>query len=152
MLEKVGLPIADGITSDQPRWLKSFTPPMSLRDYKRKRDFRRTPEPKPKVAKSRGVSYVIHKHAASHLHYDFRLEMGGVLAVGSIENAATECLRAGADMFLVCRKEEFVVRSYEAVVREAERDAKFARIVQQLPPLPKVVDTMRALRALGGPG
>lgn len=59
------------------------------------------------------------------------LEMGGVLAVGSIESAATECLRAGADMFLVCRKDEFVVRSYEAVVREAERDPQFARIVRQ---------------------
>lgn len=59
------------------------------------------------------------------------LEMGGVLAVGSIENAATECLRAGADMFLVCRKEELVVRSFEAVVREAERDPRFARLVQR---------------------
>ncbi len=58
------------------------------------------------------------------------LEMGGVLAVGSIENAALECLRRGADMFLVCRKEEFVIATYEAVVREAERDKKFARLVK----------------------
>ncbi|MEO5936776.1 MAG: glycoside hydrolase family 3 N-terminal domain-containing protein, partial [Terriglobales bacterium] len=58
------------------------------------------------------------------------LEMGGVLAVGSIENAALECLRAGADMFLVCRKEEFVIATYEAVVREAERDKKFAALVK----------------------
>ncbi len=58
------------------------------------------------------------------------LEMGGVLAVGSIQNAAIECLRAGADMFLVCRKEEFVVQTFEAVLQEAERDRKFARIVQ----------------------
>src|SRR5215213_9128692 len=52
---------------------------MSLREYKRKRNFRRTSEPEPKLAKSKGWSYVIQKHAASHLHYDFRLELDGVL-------------------------------------------------------------------------
>src|SRR3954447_15588419 len=52
---------------------------MSLREYKRKRNFKRTPEPGPKVAPQAGWSFVIQKHAASHLHYDFRLELGGVL-------------------------------------------------------------------------
>ncbi|MGV3482902.1 MAG: DNA ligase D [Planctomycetaceae bacterium] len=52
---------------------------MSLLEYQRKRDFRRTPEPKAKVAKGKGWSFVIQKHAASHLHYDFRLELDGVL-------------------------------------------------------------------------
>lgn len=55
------------------------------------------------------------------------LDMGGVLAAASIEQAAIETLRAGADIYLVCQKEENVVRAYEAVVREAERDRKFAR-------------------------
>jgi beta-N-acetylhexosaminidase len=59
------------------------------------------------------------------------LEMGGVLAATSIEQAAVETLRAGADLFLVCHKEELVRRSYEAVLREAERDRSFARRVQQ---------------------
>ena len=58
------------------------------------------------------------------------LEMGGVLAATSIEQAAVETLRAGADLFLVCHKEDLVRRSYEAVVREAERDRGFARRVQ----------------------
>ena len=57
---------------------------MSLREYKRKRNFRRTPEPEPKVAKGAGLSYVIQKHAASHLHYDFRLGMHGVLKSWSV--------------------------------------------------------------------
>jgi bifunctional non-homologous end joining protein LigD len=52
---------------------------MSLREYKRKRNFKRTPEPGPKVAPKAGWSFVIQKHAASHLHYDFRLELDGVL-------------------------------------------------------------------------
>jgi bifunctional non-homologous end joining protein LigD len=52
---------------------------MSLKEYKRKRDFRRTSEPRPKVEKRHSWSYAIQKHAASHLHYDFRLELDGVL-------------------------------------------------------------------------
>ncbi len=60
------------------------------------------------------------------------LEMGGVQAAARIEDAAIETLRAGADMYLVCHNEEHVWRSYEAVVREAERDRKFARRVREL--------------------
>src|ERR1700722_20966616 len=52
---------------------------MSLREYKRKRDFARTAEPKGKVERGGRDRFVIQKHAASHLHYDFRLEMEGTL-------------------------------------------------------------------------
>jgi bifunctional non-homologous end joining protein LigD len=55
---------------------------MALDEYKRKRDFRRTVEPagKPLPKKVKGASrFVIQKHAARRLHYDFRLEMEGVL-------------------------------------------------------------------------
>ncbi len=52
---------------------------MGLREYQRKRDFAITPEPKGEESKHEGRSFVIQKHAASRLHYDFRLEMEGVL-------------------------------------------------------------------------
>jgi bifunctional non-homologous end joining protein LigD len=52
---------------------------MALEEYKRKRDFQRTPEPVPKVEKSGKKRFVVQKHKASHLHFDFRLEMEGVL-------------------------------------------------------------------------
>ena len=52
---------------------------MSLRDYNRKRHFDKTTEPAGAEAASGGHSFVIQKHAASHLHYDFRLELDGVL-------------------------------------------------------------------------
>ncbi|WP_395739204.1 non-homologous end-joining DNA ligase [Prosthecobacter sp.] len=53
---------------------------MSLREYKKKRDFKKTAEPPGKKEK-RGAArrFVIQKHAASHLHYDFRLELDGTL-------------------------------------------------------------------------
>jgi bifunctional non-homologous end joining protein LigD len=64
------------------------TPPeasiqMSLRDYVRKRDFSRTAEPRGAAARSKSRkaerSFVIQKHDASRLHYDFRLELDGTL-------------------------------------------------------------------------
>lgn len=53
---------------------------MALQDYRRKRDFKKTPEPKANVARAGGKAiFVIQKHDATRLHYDFRLELGGVL-------------------------------------------------------------------------
>jgi bifunctional non-homologous end joining protein LigD len=54
---------------------------MPLDEYKRKRDFSKTPEPAGKVAtrKDRERYFCVQKHLASHLHYDFRLEHNGVL-------------------------------------------------------------------------
>ena len=52
---------------------------MPLEEYKRKRRFEETPEPPPKVEKKAGHRFVVQKHRATRLHYDFRLEMEGVL-------------------------------------------------------------------------
>lgn len=53
---------------------------MALQEYARKRHFERTPEPRATRAPRRdGRSFVVQKHRASHLHYDFRLELEGTL-------------------------------------------------------------------------
>ena len=54
---------------------------MALDLYRSKRNFNVTPEPRPKVGKrqAKDLAFIIQKHAASHLHYDFRLELDGVL-------------------------------------------------------------------------
>jgi bifunctional non-homologous end joining protein LigD len=56
---------------------------MALEEYRRKRDFRKTPEPAGTAARAEkarnGLSFVIQMHAARRLHYDFRLELDGVL-------------------------------------------------------------------------
>ncbi len=51
-----------------------------LAEYKKKRHFKRTPEPAPKKKSTRtGRLFVVQKHRATQLHYDFRLEVDGVL-------------------------------------------------------------------------
>jgi len=52
---------------------------VALEEYKRKRRFEETPEPLPKVEKKSGHRFVVQKHRATRLHYDFRLELDGVL-------------------------------------------------------------------------
>ncbi|MEO6877875.1 MAG: DNA polymerase ligase N-terminal domain-containing protein, partial [Gemmatimonadaceae bacterium] len=63
-----------------PITTKRTTQPLA--EYKRKRDFTQTAEPsgaKGGAASRRALRFVIQKHAASHLHYDFRLELDGVM-------------------------------------------------------------------------
>src|SRR5438067_12296280 len=57
-----------------------------LPEYEAKRDFAITPEPAPGTAKpsEERPSFVVHKHDATRLHYDVRLEMGGALAFWSV--------------------------------------------------------------------
>ena len=53
---------------------------MALKEYARKRNFAKTVEPRAQLSKNNSSHrFVIQKHAASRLHYDFRLEMDGVL-------------------------------------------------------------------------
>jgi bifunctional non-homologous end joining protein LigD len=54
---------------------------MSLTEYRKKRRFGVTPEPRGAAARrrARGLAFVVHKHRATRLHYDFRLEWNGVL-------------------------------------------------------------------------
>ena len=59
------------------------------------------------------------------------LEMGGVLGAAPIGEAAVEFIRAGGDLCLICHREDRLVEAYEALMREADRDKKFAKRVAE---------------------
>ena len=95
---------------------------MGLRTYRQKRDFQKTAEPRgdDRVAKRRGGDgYLIQKHAASHLHFDFRLELDGVLLSWAVPKGAP--VRTGARA-LAMRTEDHPIEygTFEGVIPEGE--------------------------------
>ena len=71
-------------TTDATVKKKTVAAAKALAEYVRKRDFTKTAEPRGSVRKSARGMYLIQKHRASHLHYDFRLEAEGVLKSWSV--------------------------------------------------------------------
>lgn len=84
--EAIGAYAAELHTERKPKRVKKSLPdartrktPEQLESYESKRTFDKTPEPRPDIADGKGNAFVVHRHHASRLHYDLRLEMEGTL-------------------------------------------------------------------------
>ena len=104
---------------------------MPLDEYLRKRNFSRTPEPRGKASVEKesnqsnfkeGKIYVIQKHAASHLHYDLRLEKDGVLKSWAIPK---EPPRVKGIKRLAIQTEDHPIKyaNFEGIIPEGEYGA-----------------------------
>lgn len=93
-----------------------------LGDYRRHRDFRKTPEPARGGGRHDGRRFVIQKHRASSLHYDFRLEIGGVLVSWAVPKGLST---DPGERHLAIRTEDHprAYADFEGVIPEGEYGA-----------------------------
>jgi len=102
---------------------------MSLRQYKKKRDFKKTTEPsgKRRLAKEAPLEFVVQKHNASHLHYDLRLEHDGIMKRWPVPKGPPKRI-GDKRLAILVEDHPYEYRKFEGTIPEGEYGAGTVKI------------------------
>lgn len=101
---------------------------MTLEEYQGKRDFNTSPEPKGDGGDIRGNIFVIQEHYASHLHWDLRLEIGGVLRSWAVPKNPADVNLGTKRLAIHVEDHPIEYASFEGTIPEGEYGAGAVKI------------------------
>ncbi|MFA6119033.1 MAG: DNA polymerase ligase N-terminal domain-containing protein [Parachlamydiales bacterium] len=102
----------------------------SLEKYKKRRDFKKTKEPGPKTGKTDGKIFVLQKHSATHLHFDFRIQIGKVLKSWAVPKGLPKTSNVKR-LAILTEDHPLEYANFEGTIPEGEYGAGFVEIVDR---------------------